>query len=320
LKFTHLFVAPFAALLMSITLPGIAQTFPSHPVRLIVPFPAGSATDLIGRIMAVEYQKLLGQPFIIDNKPGAQGIIGSDLVAKSPPDGHTLLLAAVSFAAAESLLKKVPYDTENDFTPISRLASTPLVLLVRPNFPAKTPNEFVAYLKIHSGKLNAGYGSSSSQMCIAQLSSITKTQITDVAYKGIPLAINDVLGGSLDFTFADLGNAMTQVQGGKLHAIGVTSKARNPLVPEWPALAEALPGLDLDAWIALIGPKGLSNDAVLALHAATLKVLDNPQIKARLSVVGFTPAPLGPSEMSEFIKREVRKWAQLARQAGVQPE
>ena len=320
MKISRLLILTWIALGALLALPAAGQSYPSKPVRLVVPFPAGSATDTIARLVAIDLQESLGQPFVLDNKPGAQGIIGSDIVAHSAPDGYTLLVAAVSFAAAESLFKKVPYDAAKDFTPVSRMVSTPLALLVKQDFPARTPQEFITYLKANPGKLSAGYGSSSSQVCIALLRSMAKVDVIDAAYKGIPLAINDVLGGTLAFTFADLGNAMGQVKGGTLRAIAVTSEKRSALVPDWPALSEVLPGYDLDAWIALMAPKGLPKDIAQKLHDATLKALAKPDLRAKLSSVGFTPSPLGPDQMGAFIKAEVDKWARLVKQAGIQPE
>jgi len=297
-----------------------AQSYPSQPVKLIVPFPAGSATDTIARLIGHELQEAFGQPFIVDNKPGAQGMIGGELVAKSAPDGYTILVAAVSFAATESLFKKVPYSAVNDFTPIDRIVTTPLALMVKSDFPAKTPKEFIEYVKARPGKVAAGYGSSSSQVCIAQLESMAKVSVLSVPYKGIPLAVNDVLGGVIQFSFVDLGNAMAQAKGGTLRAIAVTSEKRSPVVPDWPALSEVLPGYDIDAWIAFIGPKGLPKEIAQKLHDATVKALAKPDVQARLATVGFTPSPLEPAKMDAFIKSEVDKWAKLVKQAGIAPE
>jgi tripartite-type tricarboxylate transporter receptor subunit TctC len=297
-----------------------AQTYPAQTVRLVVPFPAGSATDNIARLVGKELQESLGQPFIVDNKPGAQGMLGADIVAKSPADGHTILVAAVSLAATESMFKKPAFNTVNDFTPISRLATTPLVLMVKRDFPAKTATEFVEHVRAHPGKLSAGYGSSSSQVCIAQLESLAKVDVLEVPYKGIPLAVNDVLGGVLQFTFVDLGNAIAQAKGGNLRAIGVTSEKRSPLVPDWPALAETLPGFDIDAWIAMLGPKNLPPAIAQKLHEATVKALARPEVRTTLATQGFTPALLAPAESAQFIRSEVAKWSRLSKQAGIIPE
>ena len=297
-----------------------AQPYPSQPVKLVVPFPPGSATDNIARILAKELQDDLGQPFVVDNRPGAQAMVGTEFVARSAPDGYTLLMAAVSFAAAPSMFRKVPFDPVADFVPISRVATTPLALMVKPEFPARTPREFVDYAKSQSGKLSAGYGSSSSQVCIAQLASLANIDVLQVPYKGIPLAVNDVLAGTLHFTFVDLGNAIAQAKGGRLRAIGVTSAKRNPLVPDWPALAETLPGFDIDAWLATLGPKGLPEPIARRLHEATVRALAKPDVQARLAAQGFAPSLLGPAESVPFIKAEVQKWAKLTKQAGIQPE
>ena len=296
------------------------QAYPTQPVKLVVPFPAGSATDNIARIIAKELQDDLGQPVIVDNRPGAQGMVGAEVVARSAPDGYTILVAAVSFAATPSMFRKVPFDPVTDFVPVSRMATTPLVLMVRSDFPARTTREFVDYAKSQRGKLSAGYGSSSSQVCIAQLVSLTNIEVLPIPYKGIPLAITDVLGGTVQFTFADLGNAIAQAKGGKLHAIGVTSAKRNPLVPEWPALAETLPGFDIDAWIATFGPKGLPDAVARKLHEATTRAMAKPDVQAKLAAQGFAPALLGPAESVPFVKAEVQKWSKLSKHAGIEPE
>jgi tripartite-type tricarboxylate transporter receptor subunit TctC len=297
-----------------------AQAWPAQPVKLVVPFPAGSATDIIARLIGRELQESLGQPFVIDNKPGAQGMIGAEFVAKSAPDGYTLLVAAVSFAATVSLFKKTPYDAQSDFTPVSRLATTPLVLMVKSDFPAQSLPEFIAYVKARPGKLSAGYGSSSSQVCIAQLEGLAKIDVLEVPYKGIPLAVNDVLAGVLTFSFVDLSNALAQSKGGTLRALAVTSAKRSALVPDWPALAETLPGYDIDAWIATLGPKGLPPGIAQKLHDATMKAMAKPEVQQKLAAVGFTPALLPPAEMPQFMQSEIAKWAQMVKTAGIAPE
>ncbi len=297
-----------------------AQAYPTQPVKLVVPFPAGSATDNIARILAKELQDELGQPFIVDNRPGAGSMLGTDVVARSAPDGYTLLLAAVSFAATPSMFRKVPFDPVADFVPVGRLATTPLALMVRADFPAKTVTEFLDYARKQPGKLSAGYGSSSSQVCIAQLASLGRLDVLPVPYKGIPLAVNDLLSGTVQFTFVDLGNAIAHAKGGRLRALGVTSEKRNPLVPDWPPLAETLPGFDIDAWIAMLGPKGLPDAIARKLYDAAARAVNRPDVQAKLAAQGFAPALLGPAEAVPFVKAEVQKWARLSKQAGIEPE
>ena len=201
-----------------------------------------------------------------------------------------------------------------------RSSSVALVLAIALAAFAGIPQEFISHVKANPGKVSAGYGSSSSQVCIAQLKSMAKLDVLEVPYKGIPLAVNDLLGGTIQFSFVDLGNALAQAKGGALRAIAVTTEKRSPLVPDWPALAEVLPGYDIDAWIALIGPKGLPKEIAQKLHEATLKALAKPEVLAKLGTVGLTPAPLGPDQMAPFIKSEVDKWNKLVKQAGIAPE
>jgi tripartite-type tricarboxylate transporter receptor subunit TctC len=297
-----------------------SAAYPEKPVKVVVPFPAGSATDLVARLLAQELQGTLGQPFVIENKAGAQGTIASDLVAKGPADGYTLVLPANTHAAAPSLYKKLPYDAVKDFAPVARLATTSLVLMVKADHPAKTLPEFIAHLKKNPGKLSAGYGSSSSQVCASQVKKMTGTDFAEIPYKGIPLAMNDVLSGTLDFTFVDLGNALAQAKGGKLRALGISDSQKSPLAPDWPPMASALPGYEVTAWFALLAPAATPPAIVKTLEEATLKVLAKPEVREKLANIGMQPAALGSAEASRFIQAEVGKWARLVKDAGIQPE
>ena len=299
---------------------GALAAYPDKPVKIVVPFPAGSATDLVARLVGRELQDALGQPFVIENKPGAQGSIATDMVAKGPADGYTLLLPANTHAANPSLYKKLPYDVQKDFTPIARLATTSLVLMVRAEHPATTLPEFMAYLKKNPGKLSAGYGSSSSQVSVSQLKKMTGVDVAEIPYKGIPLAVNDVLSGTLDFTFVDLGNALAQAKGGRLRGLAVTESQRNALAPDWPPMASVLPGYEITAWFVLLAPAATSPDIVQKLQDATLKALARPETRDKLAIIGMVPAPLKASETGPFIQAEVQKWGRLVREAGIQPE
>ena len=294
--------------------------YPERPVKIVVPFPAGSATDLVARVVALELQEALKQPFVVENKPGAQGSIATDQVAKGPADGYTLLLPANTHAANPSLYKKLPYDVNRDFAPIARIATTSLVLMVRTEYPVKTLPEFMAHIKKNSGKLSAGYGSSSSQVSVSQVKKMTGVDIQEIPYKGIPLAVNDVLGGTLDFTFVDLGNALAQSKGGKLRGLAVTDKVPSALAPEWPPMATALPGYEITAWFVLLAPAKTPPDVVQKLEEATLKALAKPEIKDKLAIIGMAPAPLKSADTGKFIEGEIAKWGKLVREAGIQPE
>ena len=298
-----------------------AQSYPDRPVRMIVPFPPGTATDLLARVVAQQLQATLGQPFIVDNKAGAGGSIAGSEVVRAAPDGYTLLFSSNSAIASNvALLKSIPYDPLKDFTPIAGIGENMLVLMVKANFPTKTLPEFIAYAKQRPGKLSAGYGSSSSQVSIAMLNKLAGLDTLPVPYKGIPLAVNDLIGGSIDFTFVDLGNAIAQVKGGALRPLGVTSAKRNPLVADWPALAETMPGYDITAWFGMVGPAGMPRDVVDKLSAATIKVLGQADVRDRFATIGTAPMPMAPDRLRAFMAAEVAKWTRLVKEANIQPE
>jgi tripartite-type tricarboxylate transporter receptor subunit TctC len=299
----------------------LAQSYPSKPVKLVVPFPAGSATDQIARVVGQELQAALAQPFVVDNKPGAQGTIAAESVARSAPDGYTLMVTTnTPQAAAASLFRELRYDPVKDFAPVARLGTISFMLMVTPEFPAKNLKEFLAYVKANPGKLSAGYGSSGSQVSQAMLRSMGKIDFVDVPYKGLPQAITDVLGGSISFTFADLANALAQSKGGKLRGLAVTSEKRSPLAPEVPAIAEELKGYELIAWFALMAPAGTPREIVSALHAATAKALAKSDVAAKFGTLGTDVAPMDPAQLAGFIQTEIAKWAHLVKEAGIQPQ
>lgn len=298
-----------------------SQAWPSRPVKLVVPFPAGSATDQIARVVGQQLQEALGQPFVVENKAGAQGGIAAAEVAKAAPDGYTLMVTTNTPQAANvSLFKKLSYDPVKDFSPIARLGTISFVLMVRPDFPAKNLKEFIAHAKANPGKLSGGYGSAGSQVSQAMLRSMAKIDFVDVPYKGLPQAITDVLGGSLSFTFADLANGLAQMKGGKLRPIAVTSEKRSRLAPDLPALAEELPGYELIAWFALMAPAGTSPDTVARLHKIVDASLAKPDVAARFAALGTDVAPMNPQQLAAFIQSEIAKWAKMTKEAGIEPQ
>ena len=296
-----------------------AQTYPAKPIKLLVPFPSGSATDHIARLTGTELQQALGQPVVVENKPGAQGGIAAAEVAKAPPDGYTLLMTTNTPQAANvSLFKKLNYDPVKDFSPVARLGTTSFMLMVRPEYPAKNLKEFLSYSK---GKnQSAGYGSAGSQVSLSMLKSMGKLDVVEVPYKGIPQAVTDTMGGQLAFTFVDLGNALAQAKGGKLRGLAVTSKARTPLAPDMPAIAEELPGYELIAWFALMAPAKTPQEIVQKLHDAAVKSLAKADVKEKYAGIGIDPAPMNPAELGKFIQSEIAHWAKLTKLAGIQPE
>jgi len=299
-----------------------AQPYPSKPVKLVVPFPAGSATDSVARVVGASLQQALGQPFIVENKAGAQGGIAAAEVARSAPDGYTLMVTTNTPQAANvSLFKKLNYDPVKDFAPIARIGTTSFMLMTRPDFPAKDLKEFLAQVAKQPGKLSAGYGSAGSQVALALLKSHGKLDVVEVPYKGIPQAVTDTLGGSLAFTFVDIGNAIPQLKGGKLKGLGVTAAKRSSLAPDQPAIAEVLPGYELIAWFGLVAPAKTPAEAVSKLHEATVKALAQADVREKLaSAAGTDAAPLDPAEFGKFIQSEIAHWARLAKLAGLQPE
>jgi tripartite-type tricarboxylate transporter receptor subunit TctC len=301
--------------------PAAAQTYPARPVKLVVPFPAGSATDQIARVMGQQLQEALGQPFVVENKAGAPGAIAAAEVAKAAPDGYTLMLTTNTPQAANvSLFKKLSYDPVKDFAPVARLGTISFMLMVRPDFPARSLKELIAHAKSNPGKLSAGYGSSGSQVSQAMLRSMAKIDFVDVPYKGLPQAITDVLGGSIHFTFADLANALAQSKGGKLRGLAVTSAKRSTLAPDVPAIAEELPGYELIAWFALVAPAGTPPALIARLHEASAKALAKPEVKERFASLGTDVAPMNPGELGAFIQSEIAKWAKLVKEAGIEPQ
>ena len=278
---------------------GFAQSFPQKQIRMVVPFPPGSATDMAARIMGQQIGSALGQPVVIDNKPGAFGSIAAMEVIRSNPDG---------------------YDPTKDFTPVVGVGENMLVLVTKSNSQFKNLQELIAYAKQNPGKLSAGYGSSSSQVCIAMLNKLGGIEIMSVPYKGIPLAINDVLGETLDFTFADIGNALAQTKGGAMKSLGVTAPKRSSLAPEWPAIAETLPGFDITAWFAIVGPAGMPKDVVNKISSAAIASLKKQDVKEKLAAIGLATMPLTPDQLQSFISTEIINWTRLVKEANIQAE
>lgn len=298
-----------------------AQAWPSKPVKLVVPFPAGSATDQVARAIGQELQGALGQPFVVENRAGAQGTIAAEGVAKSAPDGYTLMVTTnTPQAAAPALFKQLRYDPVKDFQPVARLGTISFMLMVSADFPAKTFKEFLAHARANPGKLSGGYGSAGSQVSQAMIRSMGKVDFVDVPFKGLPEAITNVLGGQITFTFADLANALAQQKGGKLRGLAVTSEKRSPLAPDVPAIAEELKGYELIAWFALMAPAGTPAEIVNRLHGATAAALAKPEVVARYANLGTDVAPMNPQQLGDFIKSEIAKWGRMAKEAGIQPQ
>jgi len=299
----------------------LAETWPTRTVRFVVPFPAGTATDLAARTVGQELQVKLGHPFVIDNRPGAGGSIAVMEVVRAAPDGYTLLFSSNSAISSNvALFKSLPYDPNRDFTPIAGVGLNALVLMVKGDFPTKDLAGFIAYAKAHPGKLTAGYGSSSSQVSISMLARMAGLDVVSVPYKGITQAVNDLLGGSIDFTFVDIGNAIAQAKRGALRGLAVTSLAPNALEPSWPPVATTLPGYDITAWFAVVGPAGVPADVVNKIHADITRVLAAPEMTEKFGAIGLVPQAMGPVQLKAFIADEIGKWQRLVKEADIEPQ
>lgn len=313
-----------AAATLTAGLPGaaVAQAFPTKPLKFVVPFPAGSATDNVARIVAQAMGEQLGQSVTVDNKPGASGILGAEHVKASPADGYTLLVTTNTTQAANlSLFRKLPYDPVRDFTPIGKIGVTGFILMVRPDFPAANLREFIAWGKANPGKLAWGHGSAGSRVSGALLVQMAGIDAQDVAYKGIPPALTDLVGGSLQFAFADVGNAVAQMGGGKLRGLAVTTSRRAGRAPNVPTIAEAgLPGYEVEAWFGLMAPANLPAGVQPKLTSALLAALARPDVRERIAGAGVDVDPQDSAALAKTIDAEIRRWAGWVKAAGIQPE
>ncbi|HJY75822.1 MAG TPA: tripartite tricarboxylate transporter substrate binding protein [Burkholderiales bacterium] len=298
-----------------------AQGYPNKPIRVIVPFQAGSAPDQVIRVTTQRMQTTLGQPFVIENKPGANGNIGVAEAARAAPDGYTLVSANnTTFAANPSLFKTLPFDPQKDFTPVARFITTGLILAVRSDFPAKDLKEFVALAKANPGKLTAAQASAGMRVSIAMLRSLAGVEVLEVPYKGQPQALQDVLGGQVSFTFADYAVGFPQIKAGKIRGLGVTTPKRSPVAPDIPTLHEGIPGFDVTVWAGMAAPAGTQPDVVAALWRAADQALASPDVRQALQAIGFGVEPLDPKAFSAYIAAETVRWAKMVKEAGIEPE
>jgi tripartite-type tricarboxylate transporter receptor subunit TctC len=297
----------------------LAQTYPIKPIKFVVPFPAGSATDSVGRIVAQAMSELLGQPIAVENKAGANGIPGADAVKSAAGDPYTLLVTTSTTQAANvSLYKKIPYDPIKDFTPIGKIGGTGFILMVKPDFPAKDIKEFVAYAKTH--KLAYGHGSSGSLVSGALVANLAGFDALAVPYKGIPQAMTDLLGGQIQFAFADVGNAMTQIKGGTMRGLGVTTTFRAGKAPNVPPIADTVKGYDVSAWFALMAPANIPPEAAKLLETALRTALAKPDVREKLANAGIDLDVQDSAALAKIIELEIKKWAGWVKLAGITPE
>jgi len=297
-----------------------AQAYPARPVRIIVPFPAGQASDTVARLVGQSLSQRLGQPFVIENRTGAGGNIGTESVVRAMPDGYTLLLASLSNAVNATLYKKLNFDFIRDIGPVASIGGGPYLMVVNPSVPAKTVSEFIAYAKTNSGKINMGSsGSGSVSHIFGELfKMLTRVSLVHVPYRGgyVP----DLLSGQVQVVFGTISSCIQYVRSGMLRALAVTSATRSDALPDIPALAEFVPGYEASQWYGIGAPKETPADVVETLNKAVNAVAADPAIRARLAGLGIDPTPMTSSAFGTFIADETEKWGKVIRAANIQVE
>jgi tripartite-type tricarboxylate transporter receptor subunit TctC len=298
-----------------------AQNFPAKPIKLIVPFPAGGPNDIIARVIGQRMSELSGQPVLIDNRGGQGGVLGTDAVAKAAPDGYTIAISSAGALAISPSMERVAYDTLNDLTPVTLVATVPEMLVVATNLPAKDIGELIALAKAQPGKLNfASSGPGSLPHLAGELFKLTaKIDIVHVPYRGAAPAVNDLLGQQVQMTFLDLPVLLPQVKAGALRPIAVGSAERAPTAPDVPTTAEAgFPDLRIENWYGMVAPKGTPKEIVTALHGLATKAMADPAVKEKLAAQGATLVGDEPEHFRSFIADETKKWAKVIKDAGVE--
>ena len=315
--------ALLAILLIALIQSAAAQQYPTRTIRLIVPFPPAGATDIVGRIVAQKLSETLGQPVVVENRPGAGGTLGSDLAAKAAPDGYTLLIATTSTHSIGPVLQKLPYDPIRDFAPITQVADVPNVLVVSPKLPVKTLQEFVALARSQPGKLNYA---SSGVGTIVHLNGelfklIAKADLVHVPYKGTQLATADLASGSVAMMVDSLASALPNIHSGNVRPLALESPRRSALLPEVPTFAEAgMPEFDLATWFGMFAPAGTPAGIVARLQREIAASLKSPEVVERLAAVGADPVGSTPAQFVERIRRDGAKWAEVIRAANIKPQ
>ena len=310
-----------AALALAFSLLAVAQEYPARPVRIVVPYPPGGPTDVIVRVVGNRLSESLGQPVVIENRAGASGMIGADLVAKAQPDGYTLLVNPSIHVILPSLVPKMAYDAIKDFTHLTLLVSVPLFLVVNNDLPVRNVRELVAYAKANPGKLNFASASSgsSSQLAGEQFKLLAGVDMQHIPYKGSTPALTDVMGGQVQMMFDSTPSAMPYVKGGKLRALAVTTAKRTGAAPDIPSMAESgLPGFDHSTWYGVWGPPGLPREVVNKLSAAIASTMQKKDVRDRLVDLGADPVDgVTPAQFEAYAKSELERFAKIVKQAGV---
>ena len=314
-----------AAACLSTLMSGIGATgaagYPDRPIRVAIPFPPGGTSDILTRIIGEKLTAAMGQQMVVDNRPGAGGVIATDIVAKSNPDGYTLYMAFVSHAINPYVYAKLPYDTDKDFAPIALFAISPNVVVVTPSLPINSIKDLIAAAKAKPGQINyasAGVGTNS-HLSAEMIGAMTGIKMTHIPYKGAPQANGDVAGGTVQMHIPSMPVTMPLIKAGRLKAIAVTGLKRSPVLPDVPTVAETLPGYESLAWYGFIGPKGTPTAAIARLNTEIQKALALPDLIESFSKQGADPTYMGPREFGDYIKAELKRWGVAVKAAGLQP-
>ncbi|MEO8441186.1 MAG: tripartite tricarboxylate transporter substrate binding protein [Betaproteobacteria bacterium] len=309
-----------AVLAVAVPVTALAQTgYPAGTVRIVSPYPPGGGTDILSRVIGQKLNENLKQPVVVENRAGANGTIGAAYVAKSPPDGLTMLIVPAGYAANPALYKSLPYDQSKDLAPVSHLASGPLVLVVHPSLPAKSVKELLALAKSRPGEINVGSAGNGSlpHLCAELFNSAGGVKLTHIPYKGSGAAIVDVLGGQVPVYFMNILQSLPLIKAGKLRALGVTSPQRSPIAPELPAIAQDVPSFDMTNWYGLLVAGGTPRDLINKLQQEVARVLNLPELKERLAGEGMTVVASTPEQFIEFLAHETAKYNRIIQAAGI---
>ncbi len=306
-----------------LALPAIAQTFPTKTIRIVAPFPPASVADVLARPIAQKMSETWGHPVIVDNRSGAGGNVGSDLVAKSPPDGYTLLLGTIGTNAINAAIySKMPYNARTDFAPVTIVANAYLMLVMHPSVPVRTVKELVALAKANPGKLNYGSAGAGTtpHMAGGMFQAFAGVTMTHIAYKGSPQSTIDLMAGRLDLIFANPATSLPHIRAGKLRVLAITAGRRDPATPDIPAVAETVPGFEMAPWWGMFAPAGTPREVVAKLNAESVRILALPDIKAHYAGLGMAAISNSPEQFHAYVQEEIARWAKVVKATGARAD
>lgn len=311
----------FVSLTIAIAGSALAQNYPDKPIRVIVPFAAGTGTDILARIITEELRTTMGANFVIDNRAGASGQIAAELVAKANPDGYTLFLSTnTPHSANPFLYKKLNYDPVKDYAAVSRMIYYVFILVVNPNLAVRSVPELIAYVKANPGKTSYAFGNSTGQVNGAYFASAAKLDSVAVPYKSTPPAMTDLIGGQTHYMFVDAASSQGHVKAGRLRAIALMADKPSDAMPDLPAVGATVPGFDTIPWAGMFAPAGTPKPIIAKLNSEIVKAIEKRPINQKLIDVGLQPAPSTPAELDQFVKQQLGAWGKKIKDAGIQPE